>query len=354
MPQVKRCILKILIIFIVGCCTVANSGEMKIKSNTNQHNKDRHLIVISAPSADTSYYKDVYEQIIAFDIAYAKAILGKDNVVVLGDKHAMSFLKKELPEDILLEASMRDIWMRDFSTINPHDPIQFRYTAAAQGGNQDDADWVQDAFAQLTDKLGMKYKSSNWILDGGNVVANHNDKVIVTDRFLDDNNLTREEAKAELQRLLGATQIAVIQADDPEGLAHADGMLMFIDDNTIVLNKYEEPFRSQVIDELESSFPEVHIIEIDAQFDDSIWDERFSSACGIYVNSLVTKNFIYLPIFGTQLDSLVVQQIQKHTKKEVIPINANNVCAMGGSVRCLAWQISGELARTFIEATQRK
>ena len=116
------------------------------------------------------YYRDVYQQIIDFDIAYAKSIINKDNVVVLGDKQALKLLQKELPKDILLEASMGDIWMRDFTTVNPYQPIQFRYATAAQDGNQGEADWVQLEFNKFASKLDIQYPQNNLILDGGNLL----------------------------------------------------------------------------------------------------------------------------------------------------------------------------------------
>lgn len=318
----------------------------------NQNSDERQLIVISAPSANNKYYSDVYEKIIDFNIAYAKSIMDKDNVVVLGDEKAIKLLEKELPQDILLEAKMRDIWLRDFTTINPNEPIMFRYTAAGQGGNQRDADWVQDRFIRFTDKLGIEYDYTNLILDGGNVVDNHKDKAIVTRRFLEDNNLTKADAKIKLKNLLGVERVAIIPSDDPQGLAHADGMVMFIDDNTIALNKYNEPFRSRVIRELNSAFPSIKIIEIDVEFDEEVWDKKFSSACGINVNSLVTNDFIYMPVFNTPLDRKIVKEIQANTTKQVVPIDAENVCFMGGSVRCLGWQITGEPAQKIIEAAR--
>lgn len=71
------------------------------------HDNDHMLIVISATTADKDDYADVYEVIITFDIAYAQAVMGNDNLVVLGDKKALEKLRKELPSDILLNASMR-------------------------------------------------------------------------------------------------------------------------------------------------------------------------------------------------------------------------------------------------------
>ncbi len=321
---------------------------------TNTHSDNRMLIVISAPTADNDYYADVYDDIIAFDIAYAKAVMGKDNIIVLGDKKALNKLRKELPEDILLHASMRDIWMRDFTTIHPYTPIQFRYSAAAQSGSQKNADWVQDGFNIFAEKQGADFPYTDLILDGGNVVDNHKGKVVVSDRFLKDNNLNKEQARQKLKKTLHATQIAIIPTDDPEGLAHADGMLMFIDDNTLVVNRYEEPYRTEIIQELKMSFPSINIVEINVEWDDSVWDKKFSSACGIYVNSLMTEQNIYMPTFGNPLDQEVHSQINRHTSKKIITIPADRVCFMGGSVRCLGWQLHGNIAKALIESARNR
>jgi agmatine deiminase len=321
---------------------------------SNIHDNDRMLVVISAPTADNEYYADVYEDIIAFDIAYAKAVMGNDNIVVLGDNKALKKFKKELPEDILLQASIRDIWMRDFTTIHLYRPIQFRYSAAAQSGNQENADWVQDGFNIFAEKNGIDYPYTDLILDGGNVVDNHKGRIVITDRFLIDNNLNKDQAKQILKKTLHVQEVAIIPTDDPKGLAHADGMIMFIDENVIVLNHYEEPYRTDIIQELKTSFSSINIVEINAEWDDSIWDKKFSSACGIYVNSLMTKQNIYLPTFRNKLDNVIQKQIAPHTSKKIISIPAERVCFMGGSVRCLGWQLHGKQAKILIEAARNQ
>ena len=37
----------------------------------------------------------------------------------------------------------------------------------------------------------------------------------------------------------------------------------------------------------------------------------------------------------------VLELIQSYTSKEVVSINAEDVCFMGGSVRCLTWTTDG-------------
>ena len=338
------------LIFCIICIPInSSSKETKPAEYTN---KDKMLIVITAPPSGDKYYKNVYDKIIRYDIEYTKKVIGKDNIIVLGDKKALSILKKELPENILLEANMRDIWMRDFSTVNPYNPVQFRYAAAAQGGSQHDADWVQKGFNNFTAKLGIKYPKTKYILDGGNLVDNYKDKAIVTERFLEDNDISYDQGKEILKKILDVKFVAIVPSDDEEGLAHADGMVMFINDNTVAVNKYTGDFRLSLISELRESFPKIKIVELETEYDNKIWDENFSSSCGIYTNSIVTENHIYMPIFGSDLDQKAIEKVQKNTKKKVIPINASSVCFMGGSVRCLGWQVTGKNAEKLIDAAK--
>lgn len=59
---------------------------------TNSIGKDKILIVISPPSIKNRYYTKVYDQVVAFGITYAKSIIGKDNIVVLGDALTIEYL----------------------------------------------------------------------------------------------------------------------------------------------------------------------------------------------------------------------------------------------------------------------
>lgn len=319
---------------------------------TNQISDKAKLLVIALPEANSSYYKNNYEQILAFDIAYAKAVMGNDNIVILTDKKGYELLRHELPSDVLLHYAMYDIWIRDFSTVLPSSPILFRYTAAAQAGSQKDADWVQARFEFFIRKLGIDYRRSSLKLDGGNVVDDQQDKLIVTQRFLEDNHLDYEKGKEQLQKLTGFEQIAIIPADSDVGLAHADGMLMFIDSNTLVVNKYPALLREKIFLELNLVFPNLKIIEATTKVDEEHWDSRFPSACGLNVNAVVTDHSIYMPDFETENDDKFFTLIKSNTSKKIIRVSAKSVCKMGGSVRCLTWQLFGENANRLILAAR--
>lgn len=346
--------MAILSMMVLGIMTSCKKEQAPVQEEFfNEISGDRMLLVLSAPSIYDTYYTSAFQMIVDFQINYAKAIYGNDNVVVIVDKDTKSYYENELPEDVLITADVFDIWIRDFSTINPLNPVQFKYTDASMT-EQESID-VQNSFKSLANRFNIQRETANLTLDGGNIVDNYAGKVITTTRFLEDNNMTVSDAKLKLISLLNATAVAVIEPDD-EILAHSDGMVMWLDENTLLVNDYsEEPvFRSLVLEELRSSFPNTTIIEIPVQYAQNSpgqWN-GFESACGINLNSVLTFKNIYVPVFNMPHDQQAFDIIRDNTSKKVISINAEGVCAMGGSVRCLTWQLTGQNAERLIIAAR--
>jgi len=319
----------------------------------NKISDDRMLLVLSAPSVHNTYYSPAFERIVDFQISYAKAIMGNDNVVVITDADSKPHYENELPEDVLITADVYDIWMRDFTTVNPLSPVQFRYTWASM--TQQESIEVQNSFKAFADQYGIRRNMTDLLTDGGNIVDNYAGKIITTTRFMQDNNLTYSEAKQRLMTLLNATEVAILEPDE-EVLAHSDGMVMWLDENTLLVNDYSDDaaFRALVMDELEASFTNTTIIEVPVQYTQNApgqWD-GFESACGVNLNSVLTFGNIYVPVFNMPHDQQAVDIIRQNTDKNVITVNAEGVCPMGGSVRCLTWQLAGENAEKLIIAAR--
>ena len=318
----------------------------------NDAGSDRTLIVLAAPSASDPYYRKLRKEILDFQTAFAQQIIGRDNVVILADKRTVKELSATLPNDVLLEAPMEDIWMRDFAPVRPEHPVLFRYSAAAQSGSQEDSDKVQAALVRFAQHHNLSFERAPWILDGGNVVENGIDKAIVTDRFLSDNHLDKEQAVQILRDQLGVENVAILPADPEDRLAHADGMVLFTDSNTVAITRYGGEFQKTLEQELRNAFPDVRMVEIESTFDDNAFDPNFGSAKGIYVNATVTDHTIYLPVYGLETDGPALAKIRASTPLDVIPIDARKIGQMGGSVRCLSTQMKGENARRLIEAAR--
>lgn len=353
-----------LILSLFGCDSsgrnIENNKAIEDKNKvsqtySNQVADDRMLLVLSAPSVHDPYYKSAFQRIVDFQIDYAKSILGNDNVVILVDEDTKPYFTGKVPEDILLVGDVRDIWMRDFTTVNPMQPVQFTYTWASMTKKQSKD--VQKSFNQFADRYQIQRAKTDLMIDGGNLVDDYAGRVITTTRFMEDNELSYNEAKQELKKTLGATEVAILEPDE-EVLAHSDGMVSWVDKNTLLVNDYSKTpsFRTTVMKELKASFPTAKIVEVPVEYKTNPkgqW-EGFESACGVNLNATVTHHNIYVPTFNMPHDQKALTIIKQNTSKKVIPVNAESVCPMGGSVRCLTWQVTGDNAVKLIQAARDK
>ncbi len=308
------------------------------------------LIVLAAPGAGDGYYAEMADRIFDFHVAFAGRIAGRDDVLVLTDREAYGDYAAALGPDRVAVAPMPDIWMRDFGTANPNAPVMFHYTAAGQGGGkrgQEEADAVQERLAVLAEKAGLFFRESDLLNDGGNLVEDNAGNAVLSRKFLRDNGLSEDQARRVLRPLLNVRNVAFIEADEQGGLEHADGVVSFVDDNVLIVNSYpDDPdYADRLKRDLRRGLPGVALHEIVTPHDDEeIHDERFGSACGLYVNALVTPERVYLPQFGVPEDAIALEQVRAATTREVVPTPSRQVCAMGGGGRCMSWQLRGEQA----------
>jgi agmatine/peptidylarginine deiminase len=340
--------------FYLAVTAYDSQGEESGYSNVdhfvlNEPVKEKMLIVISAPSVHDEYYKKHFKQIIEFDIRYAKAVMGKDDIVVLADKDTLPYFKDQLPKEILLEAEVEDIWLRDFATVHPSKMVKFAYDRPQEPS-------IEKSFLQFATENALQFQNSSLKVDGGNVVDNNLDKIILTDKVLERNpKLSYSQIVTKLKQALGVTEVAIIPMDE-EYLGHSDGMVMFIDDKTVIMNDYhQEPdFKTEVLTALQTQLSGIKVHQITgAGYGEQYGD--YASACGIYVNSVVTDNYIYLPVFGNDIeDNAVAKKIQSLTDKTVVTVDTQEVCFLGGNLRCLSWQLTGDNAQKIIAAAKKQ
>ena len=123
-----------------------------------------------------------------------------------------------------------------------------------------------------------------------------------------------------------------------------------------MINSYpdDDGYAASLRADLEAGLPGVTIHEIVTPYEGSeIYDERFGSACGLYTNMLVTPNRIYFPQFDIAEDAKALAQVKQWTDKEIIPVMSDQVCKMGGGVRCMSWQLRGENAARLLALTKQ-
>lgn len=355
----KLLLLLLLIITVSPLFSLGKDKPVHVIPGKVKPSSEGMLLVLSAPSVHDTYYKSAFDKIIRFHIRYAGAVIehgAPDQVVILVDTDTYPYYAKKIPKENLLIADVYDIWMRDFTTVSPHTPVQFTYTAASM--SEAESRTTQKSFSDFADNYGIKRKKSSLFIDGGNIVDNYTGKAITTTRFLDDNNLSYHEGKEVLKELLNLSEVAILEPDE-DTLAHADGMVMWVDDDTLLVNNYamiDSELRSMVLEELHNSFPTTQIIEVPVSYRENAPGEwtGFESACGANVNSVLTPNNLYVPVFGMTHERDMLGILEKNVSKKIITIDASEVCGMGGSVRCLTWQVTGENAERIVNAAKNK
>lgn len=227
----------------------------------------------------------------------------------------------------------KDIWLRDFMPVKTKSGkyVSFRYEPSYLADNPQLRTNFKTDIAPSFKVDNLVYTDIN--LDGGNVVFSPSkEKVIISDRVYSENpSWHKAELTAKLAKLLEANVI-IIPSLKSDMTGHADGMVRFVNENTVVANAPLSPFgfETKVKKALQN-----HGIEV---LDFLYFDSNGDSAIGCYLNFLETGQVIFLPVFGVDTDNKAVQTAKHIFHKAIIPVNINEIAADGGLLNCISWE----------------
>jgi agmatine deiminase len=185
-------------------------------------------------------------------------------------------------------------------------------------------------------------------LDGGNVVRKY-DKVIITNKVFKDNGIgghqnktQQDELKKVLKDYLEVEQVIIIPKEPYEYSGHSDGMVRFVNKDTVVINDYSSvDTNRKFVKELyrvlkESGFS---IIEVPYKPKDDR-SNGIQPSSGVYVNFLQVGDTIFLPTFDDQItDNLSVSIFQEIFGSEnIIPVPSKKLSLLGGVLNCISWE----------------
>jgi agmatine deiminase len=242
------------------------------------------------------------------------------------------FALSDSGEKFTLFDGAKDIWARDFMPVKTKSGkyVSFRYEPSYLAG---DPQLRTNFKTDIAPHFVLPVTYSNINLDGGNVVFSPSkEKVIISDRVYSENpSWHKAELTAKLAKLLEANVI-IIPSLKSDMTGHADGMVRFVDENTVVANAPLSPFgfETKVKKALQN-----HGIEV---LDFPYFDSNGDSAIGCYLNFLETGQAIFLPVFGVDTDNKAVQTAKHIFHKAIIPVNINEIAADGGLLNCISWE----------------
>ena len=268
-----------------------------------------------------------FSEYLSTDKEYTKSCKA---LTTLLDKHAISynFLK-----------GTEDIWCRDYMPIQieKNKFVQFRYEPSYL---KEDLDFQSNP-AVVCKANGIQPVFSAINLDGGNVVQ-WADRAIISDRVFSENPQYTDQHKLidAIEKLL-EVEVIVIPHIKEDYTGHADGMVRFLDRNTVLGNdkKVEYAYWGNKTTRI---LKEKGIDYIDIPFFDHKIKNNRDHAIGCYINYLEVGNLIVLPIFETDgnRDQEAVDQFKSlFPGRSVETINYNEVGYKGGLLNCSTWTI---------------
>lgn len=237
----------------------------------------------------------------------------------------------------------KDIWCRDYMPVQNAEGelIQFKYDPSYLKGVPEYEESRSDV--RYVDEVnGFKPIFSDINLDGGNVVM-YGKKAIITDRVFDENkNMNRDDIRQQLAELL-KTEIIIIPAlaKSYDFTGHADGMIRFVDENTVIGNELSAD--SQTFQKnMERAMRLANLTYIEFPYFNYEIKGNHDHAIGVYLNYLEIGNLIVMPVFGVpgNRDAEALAKLKEvFPNKTIETIDYNDVALTGGILNCTTWVI---------------
>ena len=247
-------------------------------------------LVVYTQNTRSSYHQDLFE--------YYSRMLSPERVIIL-----------KLPR-----GGRTSLWTRDNTPIAVKDQDNNPYLVDAKYYYNFEPD---ASFGQM---YGIDLLSNPYFFEGGNLINNSVGDCIVVNRrrrYPFGTSDTAAIPDEVFERSYGCTNL--IRLEHIKGIGHADEVVKFLDNNTIVTDT------EAYVERLEAQGFDVHLLP----------EPR--TPYGTYVNSLIVNDIIYMPIFEESGDQESFDTYQRllpnHT---IVPIESSRLSSNGqGGVHCI-------------------
>jgi agmatine deiminase len=228
-----------------------------------------------------------------------------------------------------------DIWARDYMPIqiNENTFIEYRF----------DPDYLQKTRKGYRDtktypdlvctSIGLKTTKSDIIMDGGNLVKSAN-CIILTEKIVKENSLkySKKELIKKLHETFQVEKVVLIPQDKQERYGHSDGMVRFIDNETVVTQYYFKGY-SAMLKPLQQAGLKIEYINYDVK-------KKDNKRNWAYLNFLQTNDLILLPKFGIDEDDQALEQIKDFYpdyRNSIAQVEMNDIVDYHGALNCISW-----------------
>ena len=220
----------------------------------------------------------------------------------------------------------KDIWMRDFMPFLLDDGHLVSYDY--------DPDYLKDdRYSHLRTKVQPLKEHINLVLDGGNFVR-IGGKAIMTDKiFIENPSKTKSEIIEIIKQKCALNELIIIPRQPYDMLGHSDGMVRWIDENSVLVNDFSnesKSFNDRLIRSLKKYSLNIKFMKYGEGFFSKTRD------WGAYLNFIKIKDILIVPIYGVNDDYVAIEQIKKfYSGCKVETINLSEIIELGGALHCI-------------------
>jgi len=264
--------------------------------------------------------------------------------------------------ELIKYPNLFDIWIRDYAPIvtndrNYHIPVKFIY----------DPSYVEkkyEKYIQHDDKIGKdlykrllchenRFVLFNW--DMGNLTHNGDGTALISNQFIANNKSRNVQHELEpiLLQSCGFSKIIFIPTEPYDVTGHADGMVRFIDEKTLVVGMYpSESQSSRLMHKLTLHLrndlgEEFTLIRLSNGEPENYENEGIGSEVGNHMNFLRLGNKILIPYYSDEISGKAVERFRNELQQinldiEVVPVDIPEIwdlARLGGVLNCVSWQV---------------
>jgi len=265
-------------------------------------------------------------------------------------------LKQQFPEIFtsfssridLREIDSMNLWCRDYMPIKTGDSFtKFKYKELEK------YPWLEvnpECWRFVNPHLSDIY------LDGGNVVQS-NEVVFITEQVFKNNPLMSRVDLTQFLKDIFEKKIVFIPVEPGDDLGHADGIIRFKDNNTVIINDYRSLVSQTWVEyamKLEKIIADAgfefikmpwaygdcpQLTEVEFRKKYPLADD-FNPGFGYYINYYKADDVVFLPIFDNKQDVEAIKFIRNTIPAwyEIITADCEDLSMLGGLLNCVTWE----------------
>lgn len=240
----------------------------------------------------------------------------------------------------------RDIWCRDFM------PIQLAEDRFVQFKFFPDYYLNYDDIGLLTIQNELQYNLSgsmkvvDLFVDGGNVVKSKKKAILTEKVFKENKNREKKVILRKIKDALEVEKIVIIPTQPDDHSGHADGMVRFYDEDTILVNEFDESTSWMYRFDRAINVSGLKAIPLPYQYSTRRNYRNEYTAHGCYINFAQIGNLIVFPQFGEEFSDTDKRALERMhdlypaSNYRIEQINADSIAWHGGVLNCCTWNIS--------------